>query len=322
MIDLDTPMLQEIAERARDPRRFKRWSDLTRQARYCERPIRLKGSVCDQSGSVIYTTACEPDGVLLKACGTRKESVCKPCSRVYKGDTWQLIEAGLRGGKSVPDSVARHPMLFVTLTAPSFGAVHQSQGGRRHSGVCLPRRDADECEHGVTVACWHRHSEHDEAIGQPICANCFDYDNAIMWNACAPELWRRTTIYVRRALANLLGIPRAKLGREIRLSFFKVAEYQRRGALHFHAIFRLDAARPREHATEMVEPQGVSVDDLRKAIGDGVGKASAPPPSLEFRVIRWGEQLDIRVIADRDGSVEKAAAYIAKYVTVTSLEVV
>ena len=33
-----------------------------------------------------------------------------------------------------------------------------------------------------------------------------------------------------------------ELRRLVRISFAKVAEYQRRGAVHFHAIIRLDAA--------------------------------------------------------------------------------
>jgi len=36
----------------------------------------------------------------------------------------QLVAAGIRGGKGVDPDVTEHPQLFVTLTAPSFGAVH------------------------------------------------------------------------------------------------------------------------------------------------------------------------------------------------------
>jgi hypothetical protein len=40
----------------------------------------------------------------------------------YRGDMWQLVYVG----KGVPDSVAEHPQVFATLTAPSFGAVQPS----------------------------------------------------------------------------------------------------------------------------------------------------------------------------------------------------
>jgi hypothetical protein len=46
---------------------------------------------------------------------------------VYSAYTYQLIRAGLSGGKGVPESVAAHPCVFTTLTAPSFGPVHLSR---------------------------------------------------------------------------------------------------------------------------------------------------------------------------------------------------
>jgi hypothetical protein len=44
-------------------------------------------------------------------------------------------------------------------------------------------------------------------VGQPICPDCFDYPAAVLWNACAPELWRRTCIAVRNQLAIQAGLP-------------------------------------------------------------------------------------------------------------------
>ena len=65
-----------------------------------------------------------PDGVIYVPCGDRRASVCAWCAETYRADTYQLIRAGLVGGKGVPDSVASHPAVFATLTAPSFGPVH------------------------------------------------------------------------------------------------------------------------------------------------------------------------------------------------------
>ena len=62
--------------------------------------------------------------MLLKACGTRRESRCPSCAATYRADAYQLLAAGLKGGKGVPDSISEHPRLFVTFTAPSFGQVH------------------------------------------------------------------------------------------------------------------------------------------------------------------------------------------------------
>ena len=67
-------------------------------------------------------------------CGNPREDVCLPCSEVYKGDARQIIRSGLTGGKGIPESVATHPCVFATLTAPGSGPVHTirtGRGGRR-----------------------------------------------------------------------------------------------------------------------------------------------------------------------------------------------
>lgn len=64
----------------------------------------------------------------------------------------------------------------------------------------------------------------------------------MVWNVHAPELWRRTTIAICRQLAKTA---RAQGIGKVQLAYAKVAEFQARGLVHFHAIFRLDAtARP------------------------------------------------------------------------------
>src|SRR5262249_56334509 len=73
------------------------------------------------------STVHDPGGVRRVACKTRRASRCPPCAEVYSADTYQLIRAGLSGGKGVPGSVASHPCVFTTLTAPSFGPVHLSR---------------------------------------------------------------------------------------------------------------------------------------------------------------------------------------------------
>jgi hypothetical protein len=130
-------VLAEVVDRAGHG--YDRWAELVAQAGYCHHPIRLAGRVehADRTtGEVrqVYTTDGEPDGVLLKACGTRRESRCPSCAAVYRADAYQLLAAGLQGGKGVPETVARHPRLFVTFTAPSFGRVHTP--ARHRVGWC------------------------------------------------------------------------------------------------------------------------------------------------------------------------------------------
>jgi hypothetical protein len=50
-------------------------------------------------------------------------------------------------------------------------------------------------------------------LGEPVCGDCFDYQAQVIWNALAPELWRRTTEYAKRALAQLAAISRRGLDR-------------------------------------------------------------------------------------------------------------
>ena len=113
----------------------------------CRHPVRLKGRIDAidlATGELrpVYDTATEPGGALLTACGNRRETVCPPCSAVYKRDARQLVRAGLTGGKGIPETVAAHPCVFATFTAPSFGPVH-ARRMRGHTVLpCRPRRDA------------------------------------------------------------------------------------------------------------------------------------------------------------------------------------
>ena len=126
--------LDFLLARASDPASFERWLDVARSTGWCQRPVRLAGTtqqIDPGTGEIFssYTTAGEPDGHLLKACGTRKATVCEPCSAMYRADAWHLIAAGLRGGKGIPEDAATHLTLFVTLTAPCFGPVTRGEIG-------------------------------------------------------------------------------------------------------------------------------------------------------------------------------------------------
>ena len=77
-------------------------------------------------------------------------------------------------------------------------------------------------------------------MGAPLCQECYDAASAVVWQWWAPELWRRFTIALRRALARTLGVAESRLGQVASVQYAKVAEYQRRGLVHFHALIRLD----------------------------------------------------------------------------------
>jgi hypothetical protein len=317
-------VLAEVIDRAGPG--YDRWAELVAQAGYCAHPIRLAGRVehADKvTGEVrqVYTTDTEPDGVLLKGCGNRLASRCPSCAAVHQADNWHLTAAGLRGGKGVPSSVAEHPRLFVTFTAPSFGRVHTRQTQGRLVLPCHPYRQGRVCAHGRRAGCWHRHQPEDQALGEPLCPECYDTEGQVLWNALAPELWRRTTEYVRRALARLAGLTLAECNARVRVAFVKVAEFQRRGAVHFHAIIRLDATPPPDDPGRVAPPpEQFTAELLEAAIRQAAAAVSAPLPPLgdgePGRCARWGAQLDLHPVhTSGDTSAERVAAYLAKYVT-------
>jgi hypothetical protein len=320
-------VLAEVVDRAGAG--YDRWMELVAQAGYCHHPIRLAGRVEQadrQTGEIrtVYDSEREPDGVLLKACGTRRESRCPSCAATYRADAYQLLAAGLKGGKGVPETVSEHPRLFVTFTAPSFGRVHTRKAQGRLVLPCHPYRQGARCPHGVRDGCWHRHDEDDPRLGEPLCPACYDAEAQVLWNALAPELWRRTTIAVHRAVGRLVGLQEGELGRLVRISYAKVAEFQRRGVIHFHAVLRLDAATEcRCPGCLIPPPQPFTASLLEDALHLAVPAVRVPCPPLDEgpgRYARWGEQLDVHNItkdSDQAGelSAEQVAGYIAKYAT-------
>src|SRR5215213_4377652 len=153
---------------------------------------------------------------------------------------------------------------------------------------------------------------------------CYDAQAQVIWNALAPELWRRTTTAVYRALGRLVGLQEGELRQLVRVSYAKVAEFQRRGAIHFHAVIRLDAATEcRCPGCLAPPPDRFTAALLEKALRAAVAAVGVPCPPLEDgpeRYARWGEQFDVRNITKGDDeagelSAEQVAGYIAKYAT-------
>jgi hypothetical protein len=321
-------VLAEVVDRAGQG--YKRWAEQVAATGYCTHPVRLRGRVehADaETGAVctVYSTEREPDATLLKACGNRRASVCPSCSTTYQADSFQLLAAGLRGGKGVPETVTAHPRLFVTFTAPSFGRVHSRKAQGRLVYPCYPYRQGQRCPHGRRVGCWQRHDPDDPRLGEPLCPRCHQAGAQVLWNALAGRLWSRTTIYVYRALAQLAGLREGELRRLVRISFARVAEYQKRGAVHFHAIIRLDAATDCGcPACVAPPPAGFTAELLERAVRQATATVAVPSPMVDedqavTLVARWGEQLDVHSITEvgdeGELSAEQVAGYVAKYAT-------
>jgi hypothetical protein len=246
-------------------------------------------------------------------CGTRRAAACPSCSARYEADAYHLVRAGLSGdeSKGVPVSVAARPTAFVTLTAPSFGPVHNRPGTR-------------------PCACRAWHSEADPRLGTPINPAAYDYEAAVLWNNHAGVLWADFTRRLRRALAHAGGLTVREAADVVRLSYAKVAEYQKRGQVHFHAAVRLDGPGGCTTAPPAWATARVLADAVRAAAaGTEVDAERADRTRL---VLRWGTQLDIQAIdtgsaETAGGSADTAAcgpaqveagrvaSYIAKYAT-------
>ncbi|CAM5584941.1 Replication initiation protein OS=Streptomyces alboniger OX=132473 GN=CP975_20795 PE=4 SV=1 [Streptomyces alboniger] len=284
---------------------FDRWQEQIKRTGGCSDPIHLMGQTVTRdrkTGDVLYSysTETEPGGRLRIACGNRRASRCPSCAWTYAGDVYHLIRAGITGDPRmhIPGQIRQHPGVFATLTAPSFGPVHN----RPTSGRCR---------------CGSSHPEDAPELGTPLDPDRYDYTGAVLWNNHAGQLWQRFTIYLRREVAARAGLSQRALPEHCRISFGKVAEFQKRGAIHFHAVVRLDGP----DGPDSPPPAWAGVALLGEAIRAAAARVAVSLPSAgahPARVLRWGNQVDVQTIGGLDG-VElddgAVASYVAKYAT-------
>ncbi|MCX5075606.1 replication initiation protein [Streptomyces sp. NBC_00513] len=287
---------------------YPRWSEQIHRTGGCSDPIHITGWTVAKdktTGEILnrYSTADEPGGRLRIACGNRRASRCPACAWTYSGDTYHLIRAGLAGDESrdIPATVREHPRVFATLTAPSFGPVHNRPAGR-------------PCQ------CGKHHQEDAPELGTALDPATYDYAGAVLFNNHGGQLWQRFTTRLRREIAAYACLSQRALKEVARISYGKVAEFQKRGAIHFHAVIRIDGPDgpagppPAWATTELLD------HSIRAAASHTYTSVSAPAAADQpARTFRWGTQIDVRPIkAFGDGSeiTEQAvASYVAKYAT-------
>jgi hypothetical protein len=311
-------------------RGFSDWARQVDGTGHCVRPVRLRASFHGPAAARVAAGVAGVNRSLLVRCGNRRATVCPSCSFTYAGDVWHLLAAGIAGERyDIGAQVAAHPMLFVTLTAPSFGAVHGARTSASGQALaCHPRRPADRktCPHGRPMWCGRVHNDDDPAVGEPLCGECFDYEGAAWFNWHAPDLWCRFTITLRRELAARLGWSEEQLRELVAVQYAKVAEFQRRGLVHFHAVIRLDGPGPDWPAPRVP----VAVETFTAAVEAAAAHAHLRVPAWRSGrpglVLRFGAQTDIRPIrptvvdaaedlVSGDLTANRVAAYIAKYAT-------
>ncbi|TJZ41438.1 replication initiation protein [Streptomyces piniterrae] len=306
---LDPATLGDVLRVAGDPG-FDRWQDQIRRTGGCADPIHLTGSTktLDPATKTVlhtYDTDNEPGGRLRVACGNRRASRCPSCAWTYAGDTYHLIRAGLTGdpAKGTPKTVRDHPRVFATLTAPSFGPVHNrpTNGGRCRCGT--------------------HHPDNAPELGTALNPAKYDYAGAVLWNNHASDLWRYFTIYLRREIAARAGLTQKAAREQSRLSFGKVAEYQKRGAVHFHAVIRFDGPT----GPDTPPPHWATLGLLTDAIRAAAARVKVVVPANEEHGyvkdwdLRWGDQIDVQPIGafgnGEDLTEQAVASYVAKYAT-------
>ena len=168
-------------------------------------------------------------------------------------------------------------MVFLTLTAPSFGPVH-SRRVRRRQGAALPA--AAQAARSARTACRSR------------AARCTTRTIRARRAAVPGVLRLRARGAVERARARAVaahGDPaparaRAAARRQrrsgcgVRVSYVKVAEFQRRGALHFHCVLRLDGASEDGEVEPPAAEFGARAADRRRARGRAARVGASPAP--------------------------------------------
>jgi hypothetical protein len=274
----------------------------------CAAPIRLYGAW--QLHHSDLGVVAHHGGEIMVPCGNRRQSVCPSCSDRYAADAYHLMTAGLSGGsKGVPVTVSEKPRVFATLTAPSFGPVHNRRVST--NGRTIP------------CACGGYHHPDDPRIGGALDRDTYDYIGSVLWQANAGKLWHRFTIRLRRVLAHAAGLTVRDFKDHARVSYAKVAEYQRRGLVHFHAVIRIDGPDGPTDPT----PAWATAELLEHAVRVAAAsvEVSTTRPDGSDLVLRWGEQVDVQPIRattahqveDESGAIseQRLAGYVAKYAT-------
>lgn len=273
-------VVAQIIARASSPG-FDDWWSRVEHTGFCSSPVELRGR--DASGRPV---------TVLARCKNRRASVCPSCSALYSGDTWQLVHQGISNDDKQYDE---RPLVFATLTAPGFGAVHSAS---RDLGPCRPG-PARLCPHGTSVRCAVIHAADDPRLGEPLCPECYDYFDHVLFTWHAPQLWHRFTVALRRLVHQRAA--------SAVLSYVKVVELQRRGVPHFHAVIRVDGA------------TALTAADLAPIIHQAAASIRLDVPSLggELVTLRFGSHTDVQPLRFHPGEDDdrRVASYLAKYVT-------
>jgi hypothetical protein len=119
-----------------------------------------------------------------------------------------------------------------------------------------------------------------------------------------------------RRLGAAVGRSRADVQAELRLSFVKIVEYQRRGLVHVHAVIRADGANGTQPSSAPVWVTPALLADAVVSAAGAVGVRVEGGTAGSW-LLRWGTQVEAHPIEGAIGGAGagRVAAYVAKYAT-------
>lgn len=232
---------------------------------------------------------------VLVRCGSRRLADCVSCSALYSGDASAILRAG------VLDVDPSSTVVMLTLTAPSFGAVHRVPRNASPRLTTSARNAWEQRAGRALCRCGVKHEPGDRLAGVAIDPDSYDYDAQAEWNAAFGRLWNRTATRLTR-----------DLGLAERLPYAGTTEWQARGAVHAHMLVRLPA-------WVQLGLFKDSVGRLRSSqIEDSVQSAGT---TVAGRCFRWGSAVVAEIISapgmDAGRHAKRTIGYLRKALAYT-----
>ena len=117
-------------------------------------------------------------------CKDRRAAVCPSCSRLYQADAWQLVAAGIRGGKGVDARRRRAPPALRHPDRPVVRARAPRRCSDGRPRLCRPRASAGLCPHGRSLSCIAAPRRRTTLRSASRCApSASTTAGAVLWNA-------------------------------------------------------------------------------------------------------------------------------------------
>ena len=271
-------------------------------------------------------------------CGSNDVNVCEECAEFKR-----RLRASQIMGTLDRSSV---DVAFFTLTAPSFGKVHNTAWTAKDEYKARHLSDGERYRRRLTTMkkrkqcpCGDRHTFEDDRIGVPV--GTYNYTKEVIWNENLPRLMKSAVRRLKYMAVQNHGIDKDSF------RLFAVYERQKRGSLHAHILLVVDK---NAYAFETLvsdikahwkSPTALIPDETvalyrSSVIADRFNNLNiynGTKDKINVPYARWkggeavpatefGEVYDIRIIeadsSEEDGELrtyKQAAGYVSKYLT-------